>query len=75
MSRTVFLLLALSVMAGCKNNKPAVKRIPLAEVGNVILYYDEVPSLLQNNVTDSDSAAIIQNYINKWAKRQLLLVK
>ncbi len=75
MSRTVLILLALSVLAGCKNNKVTVKRVPLAEVGNVILYYDEVPALLQNSVNDSDSAAIIQNYINKWAKRQLLLMK
>lgn len=75
MNRAILILFTLSVLAGCKNNKDTVKRVPLAEVGNVILYYDEVPALLQNSVNDSDSAAIIQNYINKWAKRQLLLMK
>ncbi len=75
MSRTLYFLLALSVLAGCKSKNKAQQRIPLAEVGNVILYYDEIPALLQNNLNDQDSAAIIQNYINKWAKRQLLLLK
>jgi hypothetical protein len=75
MNRTILILFTLSVLAGCKNNNNVPKRLPLAEVGNVILYYDEVPQLLKNSVHDSDSTAIIQNYINKWAKRQLLLMK
>jgi hypothetical protein len=75
MSRTLLIIFVLSVVAGCRRNNDSVKRIPLAEVGNVVLYYDEVPALLQHSIADSDSAAIIQNYINKWAKRQLLFMK
>jgi hypothetical protein len=40
-----------------------------------VLYYDEIPKLIQSVKTEPDSAAIIQNYINKWAKRELLLEK
>ena len=30
---------------------------------------------IQNGVNEADSSALIQNYINKWAKRRLLLQK
>jgi hypothetical protein len=63
------------LLAGCKNRNAQTKRIPVAEVGKVVLYYDEMPKLIQKGVNDSDSTALFQNYINKWAKRQLLLQK
>jgi hypothetical protein len=34
-----------------------------------------MPKLIQHGVNEADSAALFQNYINKWAKRQLLLQK
>jgi hypothetical protein len=34
-----------------------------------------MPSLIQHGINDSDSAALVSNYINKWAKRELLLQK
>lgn len=75
MNKIVLILFLVFLLAGCKNTSNNVKRIPLAEVGKVILYYDEVPQLIQHGINDTDSAATIQNYINKWAKRQLLLQK
>jgi len=75
MSRIVILILAVSLFAGCRNNKNAVKRIGVAEVGKVVLYYDEIPRLIQSGINKTDSTALIQNYINKWAKRELLLQK
>jgi hypothetical protein len=52
-----------------------MRRIPVAEIDNTVLFYDEIPQLIQKGVNETDSAAIIQNYINKWAKRELLLQK
>jgi len=75
MSKIVILILAVSLFAGCRNNKNAVKRIAVAEVGKVVLYYDEIPRLVQSGINETDSTALIQNYINKWAKRELLLQK
>jgi len=75
MNRTVIILSAIFLLAGCNNNKNDANRIAIAEVGKVILYYDEMPTLLLNGLNDADSSAIIQNYINKWAKRELLLQK
>ena len=75
MNKTVIILLTIFLLAGCKNHYNNTKRIPVAEVGKVILYYDEMPRLIQRGINDSDSTAIVQNYINKWAKRQLLKQK
>ena len=47
----------------------------MAEVGSTILYYDEIPEPVTNELNKDDSVAIVQNYINKWAKRRLLLQK
>jgi len=75
MNRTVVIVFAVFLLAACNNYKNSAKRIPVAEVGKVILYYDEMPQLIQNGTNKSDSIALIQNYINKWAKRELLLQK
>ena len=75
MNRTIILVCIISLLACCKNSHNQAKRIPLAEVGKVILYYDEMPKVNQGDKNTADSAALIQNYINKWAKRQLLLKK
>lgn len=75
MNKNLKLILILVLLAGCKSNDKTVKRIPVAEVDKVILYYDELPNLIQHGVNDADSASIVQNYANKWAKRRLMLLK
>jgi hypothetical protein len=75
MNKTVIIIWALFLLAGCKNSHNQTKRIAVAEVGKVILYYDEMPKLIQRGVNEADSAALFQNYIHKWAKRELLLQK
>lgn len=75
MNKILILILAVSLFAGCMNKKNALKRIAVAEVGKVVLYYDEIPRLVQPGINELDSTALIQNYINKWAKRELLLQK
>lgn len=75
MNKNLKFILILVLLAGCKGNDKTVKRIPVAEVDKVILYYDELPNLIQRGVNDADSASIVQNYANKWAKRRLMLLK
>jgi len=75
MNKIAIIILTIILFTGCKDDSTMVKRIPVAEVDNVILYYDELPKLIQHGVNDSDSAALIQNYINNWAKRRLMLLK
>jgi hypothetical protein len=75
MNKAIIILLIISVLSGCKTNRNTIKRIRVAEVGNVVLYYDEMPQLIQHGINDADSLAIIKNFVNKWAKRQLVLLK
>jgi hypothetical protein len=75
MNKTVFTLFIIALLAGCKNNNNTPKRVPVAEVGKAILYYDEIPRVIQPGVNEADSASLVQNYINKWAKKRLLLLK
>ena len=74
MNKTILIFCSILLLTGCqRHNQKQSKRIPVAEVGKVVLYYDEMPKLIQKGVNESDSASLFQNYINKWAKRQLLL--
>jgi hypothetical protein len=75
MNRTVIIFCSVLLLTGCKTNSIQPQRIALAEVGKVVLYYDQVPQLIQKGVNDADSAALFQNFINKWAKKQLILQK
>jgi hypothetical protein len=75
MNKSIIILFSLFLLVGCRNKHNPAKRIPIAEVGRVVLYYDEMPKLIQRGINEADSAALFQNYINKWAKRQLLLHK
>lgn len=70
-----FLLLLLILnLTGC-NNKEQNNRIIVAKVGDIVLYYDQIPKPLQPYNSSTDSIAFIQNYINKWAKKELLYLK
>lgn len=75
MKRVLIIASTILILSGCKSHSAQITRKAVAEVGNITLYYDEMPKLIQHGVNDADSAALVQNYINKWAKRQLLLQK
>lgn len=75
MNRLFLILLTIFIFPGCKDiNKPN-KRIVVAKVGDIILYYDEIPKLIQTETSENDSIGIIKNYINKWAKKELVYQK
>ena len=75
MNKSIIILFSIFLLVGCRNKHSQSKRIAIAEVGRVVLYYDEMPKLIQRGINEADSVALFQNYINKWAKRQLLLQK
>lgn len=75
MNKVAYLSLFLLLFAGCKDYKPTAKRIALAKVGNVTLFYDQIPPQLQPEMSEADSMVIIKNYINNWIKRESLVLK
>ncbi len=48
---------------------------PLARVYNRYLYKSDVLDLIPDEMTETDSLAFLQNYINVWAKDQLMIYK
>ena len=73
-NRIILLISVLAFLASCsgKNHKPL--RVAIASVGSRILYLDQVPKLLPGTSME-DSASIVQNYINSWARKELLFLK
>ena len=69
----IIFLLMLSVSCGEYNN--TTNRIPIAKVGEKVLYYDQVPITIQPGMSAADSSAALQNFINRWAKREILKLK
>lgn len=50
-------------------------RVALARVGEAYLYKEDIPSLKFGNMSKEDSASVVNNFINTWAYKQLLLSK
>jgi hypothetical protein len=75
MNKIILTILIAIAVNGCKTGENQEKRIPVARAGNVILYYDEIPEQVKEAFSPSDSSVVIQNYIYKWARRELMFQK
>ncbi len=75
MNKIIPVILILFVFYGCSNNSKQAKRIPIAKAGLKVLYYEDIPEQTSETVTPADSAAVIQKYVNKWARRELMFQK
>jgi hypothetical protein len=54
-------------------SKPDITAI--AKLGDQFLYREDIPSFLYENSSPEDSTAIVKDYINQWAAKQLLIQK
>ena len=73
MNRILTLLILICITISCNNGNS--KRIPLAKAGSSILYMDELKGIIPPGTSVADSIVTVKNYINKWAKRELLFQK
>ena len=73
MNRIFTISIIIFILASCSNG--GSKRIPLAQAGNSILYLDQLSGIIPPGTSAADSTATLKNYINKWAKRELLYQK
>ncbi|MBD1259108.1 peptidyl-prolyl cis-trans isomerase [Maribacter polysiphoniae] len=48
---------------------------PIARVGELYLYKDDIAPLFTENMSKADSISFVTDYINNWASKQLLLSK
>jgi hypothetical protein len=76
MNKILLLLLVFgAVFSACGKKQNDAGRMKVATVGTRVLYYDQIPKLVQKGTTAADSSTIIQNYINSWARKELLFLK
>jgi hypothetical protein len=75
MSRILLILFIILLTTGCGKKSVSHKRVPVATAGGTVLYLDQIPQLFQHGTSGTDSTAIIHNYVNKWAKKELLFRK
>jgi hypothetical protein len=75
MNKSILLLILIAILAGCGRKKSDQSRLMVASVGARILYYDQIPKLIMPGTSSADSTAIIQNYINSWARKEMLFLK
>ncbi len=54
-----------------KNNKDQI----VASVGNVNLYKNDLESLFEGELNEKDSLLIVNNFIENWARKQIILQK
>jgi len=48
-----------------------VNQKPLAKINNSVLYKDDIKHLSSKDISKSDSIALVQTYINKWASNEV----
>ncbi|MGX1930908.1 peptidyl-prolyl cis-trans isomerase [Flagellimonas sp. 2504JD4-2] len=69
-------LIVIAFLGSCGSIfREKAEKEPLARVGDIYLYKDDVASLIRDDMSPQDSALFVNNYINNWASKQLLLSK
>jgi hypothetical protein len=75
MNRSIPILLLIVILTGCGKKHNGQNRLMVATVGSAVLYFDQIPKMIQPGTSAADSTTIIQNYINSWARKELLFLK
>ncbi|MBC2840026.1 peptidyl-prolyl cis-trans isomerase [Robiginitalea sp. SC105] len=73
------LILSMALLAlfpGCDSLfRKETEKTPLARVGEEYLYREDITGLVDSDLSPSDSTSFVNNLINSWATKQLLLQK
>jgi len=75
MNRILTIGIIFFIAAGCGNSRRDPKRMAVARAGDIFLYQDQIPRLITEGISTMDSAGIIHDYINKWARKEFLYQK
>ncbi len=75
MNRFLIITIIVITTTGCGNSRRDPKRVAVARAGDTYLYLDQIPHLITEETSVIDSAGIIHEYINKWARKEFLYQK
>lgn len=68
-------LLASVILAACGHKTTIGTRVPIAKVYDKFLYKDDIEALVPEGTSPQDSALKVQNYVDVWVRKQLLIKK
>lgn len=75
MNKIISLLIIIIFSSGCGKHIGSTKRVAVAKAGDVVLYLDQIPPMIQESASKADSITFMQNYISRWAKKELVYQK
>lgn len=75
MRKLVVVLTLLGSFTACSYFEKEQEQDVIARVGDKYLYRTEVQKVISDDISREDSINIVTNYINVWAKKQLLVEK
>ncbi len=75
MGRILVLFILSAGLVSCTGLENRNREKPLARVYEKTLYLSDIHDIFPENVSAADSAMILQNYVDKWVKKQVILQK
>ncbi len=75
MGKLTFLFILLTGLGTCTSIENRNKEKSLARVYDKNLYPSDIQDIFPKNISKSDSVIILQSFVDKWIKKQLILQK
>jgi hypothetical protein len=73
MNKSFLAIISLLFFCSCNYLTKDASIIPIARVNSSYLYQDDITDLILEDTSKEDSTLIVNNFINRWATRQLLI--
>jgi len=70
----IFWIYTAALFVGCESTWKNDDKV-VAEVGEKKLFFSEVSAVIPNEIEQEDSAVMAEDYIRKWVRQELLLLK
>ena len=71
----VCLFTTIVMFSACSDMNNGANRTIIAKAGDKYLYADELPRMLNKSLSEADSISIIRNFIDRWIKKELILIR
>lgn len=75
LNKYIILILSAITLLIVACNKQQRDEEPIAQVGDKLLYLSDIKDIFTQNISAEDSVNLLHDYINKWARKQLILKK
>ncbi len=73
MKNRLYILVLFGLIFSCNFFKKTDDRDPIARVNESYLYKEDVIDLVPEGASVADSTLLVNSYVNRWAKQQLLM--